>query len=331
MTYFYHSVVDSPHTPRDMEADTTQAALLTVLAEFWGGNSIAVPSAAIVEVMGLLGVSEAAVRAAISRLGKKGTLDVQKNGRRTSYRLSDEVFASIPASELLTLNFGARDAAWDGEWTVVVFSVPEDQRDRRQLLREWLRWLGFGPVRDGVWISPHADVEFTHNALSGVLPIDGLVLKSSQIVGEIDPEVVWSLGGVRAHYDDFIETFRPYVYRLRAGTVAPIEALHTAISILGRWRAFPTIDPDLPVAAMPADWRRREARRVFTTVYDSILPLAAEALRTVVSRYDTEAAAAVRVLSIDEAVEEYTRRLPAKPLERDIYSIAPRKLRQAVA
>jgi phenylacetic acid degradation operon negative regulatory protein len=312
MTYFYHSVVDSPHMPREMEADTTQAAILTLFAEFWAGNSATVPSAAIVDIMALLGISEAAVRAAMSRLGKKGTLDAEKY-------------------ELLTLNFGARDAAWNGEWTVVVFSLPESQRDRRQLLREWLRWLGFGPVRDGVWISPHADVEFTHKALSGILPSDGLVLKSSHIVGNIDPETVWSLASVREHYDEFIETFRPFVYRLRAGTVAPVEALHTAISILGRWRAFPTIDPDLPAAAMPADWRRHEARRIFTNVYDGVLPLAAEAVRAVVRRYDADVAAAIRVLKVDDAVEEYTTRLPTKPRERDIYSIVPGKLRQAVA
>ena len=150
MTYFYHSVVDSPHLPRDLSHDSTQNAVVTLLGEFWRYSpSLSVPSAALVDLLASMDVSAPAARAALSRLSRKGTLDVSRSGRNTGYSLSPAVAATIPASEMLTMTFGQHDREWDGDWTVIVFSIPETQRDQRQALRDWLRWLGFGPARDG--------------------------------------------------------------------------------------------------------------------------------------------------------------------------------------
>lgn len=55
---------------------------------------------------------------------------------------------------LRLLTFGASTPSWDGEWTVVMFTVPEDQRDTRRALRDGLRLLHFGMLFDAVWVSP---------------------------------------------------------------------------------------------------------------------------------------------------------------------------------
>lgn len=306
MTYFYHAVVDSPHLPRDLESDSAQSALITVLGELWPSDApAAIPSSALVAILGRIGVSEAAVRAAFSRMHRKGTLDVIKDGRQTLYRLSHDVTDSIRASEVLTMGFGATTRDWNGEWTVVVFSMPETQRDRRKALREWLRWLGFGPVRDGVWISPHADIELTERALQNVLPEDGLVFRSAHVVGQVRPAEVWPLEEIAGRYRDFVERFRPVVYDLRAGLVPPVEAMRLWISVLGAWRAFPTVDPDLPAAALPVDWPRAEARRMFEAVHDATGPSVAAFIRTALRDVAPEAASAVRALSVAEALEVY--------------------------
>jgi phenylacetic acid degradation operon negative regulatory protein len=139
VTYFYHSVVDSPHLPRDLSHDSTQNAVVTLLGEFWRYSpSLSVPSAALVDLLASMDVSAPAARAALSRLSRKGTLDVSRSGRNTGYSLSPAVAATIPASEMLTMTFGQHDREWDGDWTVIVFSIPETQRDQRQALRDWL-------------------------------------------------------------------------------------------------------------------------------------------------------------------------------------------------
>lgn len=304
MTYFYHSVVDSPHLPRDLGHDSTQNMVVTLLGEFWRYSpSLTVPSAALVDLLASMDVTSAAARAALSRLLRKGTLELSRSGRTTAYSLTPAVASTIPASEILTMTFGQSEREWDGEWTVIVFSIPETQRDLRQSLRDWLRWLGFGPARDGVWISPHSDLELTKSTLAGLLPPDGLIFRSAHMTGTVEPSEVWPLDEIRDLYRSFISELRPVVYRLRDGMVAPAEALGLSVSLLGRWRGFPTVDPDLPREYLPDDWPRREARRLFVEVYDACVAPAAEFVRSVVHRYDPAAAAAVQGLTVAGAIE----------------------------
>ena len=311
MTYFYHSVVDSPHLPRDLGHDSTQNMVVTILGEFWRYSpSLTIPSAALVDLMTSMDVSAAGARAALSRLLRKGTLEISRSGRTTAYSLTTAVAATIPASEILTMTFGQSEREWNGEWTVIVFSVPETQRDQRQVLRDWLRWLGFGPARDGVWISPHSDIDLTMTTLAGRLPPDGLIFRSAHMTGAIDPSEVWPLAEIRDQYREFIAELRPVVYRLRAGMVSPAEALKLSVSLVGRWRGFPTVDPDLPRQYLPEDWPRREARRLFVEVHDACLGPAAEHVRSVVRKYDPDAADAVQGLTVAEAIEFH--RTPAE-------------------
>lgn len=311
MTYFYHSVVDSPHLPRDLGHDSTQNMVVTLLGEFWRYSpSLTIPSAALVDLLTSMDVSAAGARAALSRLLRKGTLDISRTGRTTAYSLTPAVAATVPASEILTMTFGQSERTWDGEWTVIVFSIPETQRDLRQALREWLRWLGFGPARDGVWISPHSDLELTKNTLAGLLPPDGLIFRSAHMTGTIEPSEVWPLAEIRDQYRKFISELRPVVYRLRAGMVGPAEALKLSVSLVGRWRGFPTVDPDLPREYLPDDWPRREARRLFVEVHDACVAPATEHVRAIVRKYDPAAADLAQGLTVAEAIEFH--RTPAE-------------------
>ncbi|MBM7470758.1 PaaX family transcriptional regulator [Subtercola frigoramans] len=306
MTYFYHSVVDSPLLPREIESESAPSLMLLLIGEFWRYSpELTIPSAALVELVRPLGVSAEAARASLSRLSRRGTLEVSRSGRRTSYALSPEVAATVPVSERLTMAFGREERLWDGEWTVVVFSLSEQERDRRQRLREWLRWLGFGPARDGVWVSPHADVSLVESSLVDFLPSDGLIFRSSHMVGDVNEHELWPLGEIREMYLTFISDLRQFVYRLRAGEVAPAEALKIALLVLGRWRGFPTVDPDLPAQYLPSDWPRREARRLFVSVYDACVPLANQYVRDVLMKYDPELARTTGALTVEEALEHY--------------------------
>jgi phenylacetic acid degradation operon negative regulatory protein len=309
VTYFYHSVVDSPHLPRDLEHESAPSLVLLLIGEFWRYTpQLEIPSAALVDLLAPLGVSAEAARAALSRLSRRGTLRVSRAGRNTSYSLSPEVAATVPISERLTMSFGRDERSWNGEWTVVVFSLSEQERDRRQRLREWLRWLGFGPARDGVWVSPHADVALTESSLAAHLPDDGLIFRSSHMIGDLNPQEVWPLEDLRLVYNEFISDLREIVYRLRAGSVSPAEALRIGLVVLGRWRGFPTVDPDLPSDYLPSDWPRREARRLFVTVYDSCVPLANQYVRTTLAAYDPELAETAGALTVEQALAHYAGR-----------------------
>lgn len=318
MTYYYHALADSPYLPRDIGSDSAQRSIMTLLGELWpAGEAPWVPSAAIVELTSALGCSEVAARGALSRMQRKGALSMSREGRRTLYKLDDEVSKSIPVSELVTLGFGSGDHEWDGEWTVVVYSLPESQRERRPVVREWLRWLGFGPIRDGVWVSPRSDFELTKRVVANLLPEDGVLMRCTDLLGTVDYEEVWSLSEVRSSYNAFIDEFQKYVFALREGTISPIEGLQLWFNVLAKWRAFPAIDPDLPRGALPPDWPQREARRLFVTIYDESALLAELAVRSILEKYSPEAADSARVLSVERALTEYAALAGDIPYERN--------------
>lgn len=327
MTYYHHSIVDSPHLPRDLAVDSTQSLLVMMLGEFWPHQDPPwIPSAAVVEIMGHLGATEAATRAAMSRLGQRGTLVAQRQGRRTSCKLSAEVLATIPASEHLTMTFGATAPPWSGEWTMVIFSIPDDQRDRRDMLRAWLRWFGFGPWRDGVWLSPSADIGPVLESIADLFPQDGLIIRTREVVGSIDPATVWKLEEIRSGYTAFLERFRPEIYRFRAGDVAPVEALSLMLRLIGWWRRFPAMDPNLPSCMLPADWPTSEARRIFIGLYDAGMPVAARMVARVVARHDASAAEAVIAEGYQAKLQRLTERMPSvENRELDVIRLGPRR------
>ena len=47
-----------------------------------------------------------------------------------------------------------RQKRWDGLWRVVVFDIPENQHHTRDIVRGWLKRLGFARLQQSVWIIP---------------------------------------------------------------------------------------------------------------------------------------------------------------------------------
>ncbi|MEK7191947.1 MAG: hypothetical protein AAB646_00310 [Patescibacteria group bacterium] len=44
---------------------------------------------------------------------------------------------------------------WDGKWRMVIFDIPDYQKKARDALRKKLRFLGFYPIQESVFITPH--------------------------------------------------------------------------------------------------------------------------------------------------------------------------------
>ena len=128
--------------------------LLTLLGDYWWQRTEPLPSAAIVALLAEFGVSDSAARAALSRLTRNGLLVTSKSGRRTFSRLSSRAATILDDGARRIFSFGAANQPWDGMWSLVAFSIPEDNRAARDALRKQLRWRGFAPLYDGLWVSP---------------------------------------------------------------------------------------------------------------------------------------------------------------------------------
>jgi phenylacetic acid degradation operon negative regulatory protein len=299
--------VPQPWTTPGPVAQRPPRLLLTLLGDYWWQRTESLPSAAIVGLLAEFGVSDSAARAALSRLTRNGLLVTSRSGRRTFVRLSRRAADVLDDGGRRIFSFGATPAPWDGMWSLVAFSIPEEHRSARDELRKELRWLGFAPLYDGLWVCPrdHAgDVmarlkdlgistatAFRATALPAVTAVGaaGAGAETTLVAADI-PARAWDLAGLRDRYQEFTEFAGLLRDQTVAGEITTADALVARTRVMNEWRAFPAMDPDLPYELLPPAWPRAAARDLFITCYDLLGPLAARRVRQIIARYSPELA-----------------------------------------
>ena len=267
--------------------------LLTLLGDYWWQRTDPLPSAAIVALLAEFGISDSAARAALSRLTRTGLLVTSRDGRRTFVRLSARAADVLDDGARRIFSFGAAAASWDGIWSLVAFSIPEDNRALRDDLRKALRWLGFAPLYDGLWGAPRdrAAEVMARLAELGITTATAFRATAMPGLGVADiPARAWDLYGLCARYEEFIAFARPLRDSTAAGEISPTDALVARTRVMNSWRAFPAADPDLPDELLPPAWPRAAARELFIDCYDLLGPLAARRVRQIIARYSPELA-----------------------------------------
>jgi phenylacetic acid degradation operon negative regulatory protein len=262
--------------------------LLTLLGDYWWRRTEPLPSAALVALLAEFGVSDSAARAALSRLTRNQLLVTSKSGRRTVVRLSKRAARILDDGGHQIFSFGQTSQPWDGMWSLVAFSIPEHNRAARDSLRKQLRWLGFAPLYDGLWVSPRDRAIEVIGQLAELGITTATAFRAATVPGVSPdglPQRGWDLDTLRARYDSFIDHAQQLRERTLAGRVSPVAALVARTRVMDEWRAFPGLDPDLPDELLPAAWPRASARELFTTTYDLLGPLASHRVRQIIARY----------------------------------------------
>jgi phenylacetic acid degradation operon negative regulatory protein len=242
-----------PTQPQDLALTLLGAYVLPHPREVWSGG--------LVELLGEFGFSRAAARVALARLVNRGLLERVREGRLVHYALSARSERLLRAGDRRILSLGSE--TWDGRWTVLWHWIPEERRMDRTRLGRRLRFLGFGQLQDGAWISPHArDAEV--DDLLAELGVDG---HAAVLVGEPGGgmgallERVWDLDELDARYRAFLDAFEGYAGRDDLGER---DAFLVRTSVVHWYRRFPTIDPGLPDGGAGP---RSRAAEVFDDVY----------------------------------------------------------------
>ncbi|MEP6815076.1 MAG: PaaX family transcriptional regulator C-terminal domain-containing protein [Marmoricola sp.] len=243
------------------------------------GNWLSV--AALISLMADLGVDSAAVRSSVSRLKKRGVLEAVRRDGQAGYTLSDEALAILREGDARIWS-RPRATPTDG-WLVVVFSVPESERENRHLLRSLLTRLGFGTAAPGVWLAPGT----LYDAALAALERQGLAsytefFRGSYLgVGDAATRIGqwWDLDALTKLYSDFDASYRPV---LGLGSPSPAVAFTTYVPMLTQWRRLPYLDPGLPLAHLPEHWSGIGAGEVFAELDARLRERAAEHARPVV-------------------------------------------------
>jgi phenylacetic acid degradation operon negative regulatory protein len=281
--------------PRFQVGFPPQHLLLALLADYWSGRDESLPSAALVDLLAEFDVNQSGARAALSRLSIRGLLVGTKDGRNTFYRVDDGFRHMLPYGPIHTRAFAKPKPDWDGMWTMVAFTVPEDQRRLRPMLRGRLQSLGFAPLYDGLWVSPHPPDHELDIALQIAPAQSCTVIRATELPmsTRLPVSSAWNHDELGKSYAEFIRTFRPVSKRLGSGRIGPTEALVTRTRATYRWFVFAVTDPDLPEALLPRHWPRAAAHDLFVSLVDGLAALATERVREIVSKYDRDLGALV--------------------------------------
>lgn len=265
----------------------------TLIADYTLPARAWLPSTAIVALLGEFGVATGAARTTISRLARRDVLEVSRHGRRSSYRLTQQAATGLWIGGGLIAAYTTQPDMWDGWWTLISFSVPEQESARRRALRNTLRGWGYAPLYDAVWISPRPLTPEARRDLTDTAPGSMSVFRAQHL--ELDRAVdrfpldAWDLVGIAEQYEDFIKRWSSLLPHIAAGRVVGAAAVRARTELMDTYRHFfPTLDPPLPAELLPPDWPRARAREVCITVYDGLAHQAQEYVRSVVACFTDE-------------------------------------------
>lgn len=271
-------------TPRVQAGPRPQHLLATILGEYLDSPDALLPSAAVVAVLGEFGISAGSARAALARLVRRGLVASRGSGRSATYHVRRDVIAHHRVVMRGFLSFGAVPRAWDGQWLVVSYSLPESGQAHRHAVRKALGERGFARLYDSVWVSPAPDPapvrDVLRDLLGGVADARWSVMRArfDDDPAAQGPQGAYDLEALGAAYRDFVAVHAGLRSEVRAGKVSPARALVARATLMDAWRTFADTDPDLPQELLPASWPRAQARETFLEVHTALGPLAQERL-----------------------------------------------------
>lgn len=295
--------VDSVRLPRRQSGSSPQGLAVTLIADYTLRAHAWLPTAAIVALLGESGVTAGAARTAISRLARRGVLEGSRQGRHSSYRLTGPAVVNLSIGGTSIAAFGTGPDPWDGAWTVIVFTMPKEEKTRRSSLRAQLRWRGYAPLYDGVWVSPHPLTRHEHAELVAVTPGATTAFRSRHLQFESDvtrdPVEAWDIAAIAKQYETFFQHWDPELPRIRAGDITGAAAVRARTEVMDTYRRFPALDP-LPIELMPPDWPRARAREVFLAVYDGLVEPAQDHVRSIAAHVDNGPRPDIRAHTVAE-------------------------------
>ncbi|MDE2571788.1 MAG: phenylacetic acid degradation operon negative regulatory protein PaaX [bacterium] len=229
-------------------------------------------------LMGEFGLSEQAVRAAVSRMARQRWLQARKIGNKSYYSLTE--MGRVRIDQTSPRIYHDLSEPWDGRWRILTYSIPEQQRSLRDRIRKELVFLGCAMLSPSVWLAPHDVFAQFREAAAALGIADRIDLFAAEYAGPHDDRSLvarcWDLPAIERAYRAFIDEYRPRLTRAQASQ--PLLADNLCFTerewLVHDYRKFLYLDPGLPDRVLPRPWPRAEAVAIFNDYYRLLLPAA---------------------------------------------------------
>ncbi|MFB7493655.1 PaaX family transcriptional regulator C-terminal domain-containing protein [Streptomyces sp. NPDC056161] len=250
-----------------------QSLMFSFLGIYVLDRDVALYSGSIIDVLGRLGVSEDAVRSTLSRMARRDLLTRHRRGRKAYFGLTERAIRVLRDGRRRVRDTGAVNEDWDGTWTVVAFSLPNDRVSTRHDLRSRLAWAGFASLQSGLWIAPG-----TKNLAESLAPLELGDHVTTLQARPMDPtdsadliRRAFDIEGIAARYREFLGQ-----WDTGASPAAADDDLACQIRLHTDWLQAVRWDPYLPAEHLPEQWPAIRAEQVFRLLDHRIAPGAAK-------------------------------------------------------
>lgn len=246
--------------------------LMGDLVRYYGGE---IWVGSLTRLLAEFGLSEPAVRQAVSRMSRQGWISARKVGNRSYYAMTDRGRARVDA--VTPRIYDPPATQWDGRWRMLAYTIPEIERGGRDALRKDLAVLGFAPLSAALFLSPLDALDAAREAArtNGVIDyIDTFVAESCG--PRSDRDIIarcWDVAAIAADYRTFTARLGEHE-RERATELSDAQAFVEREWLVHDYRKFIYRDPGLPLALLPSDWPARDASSCFRAAYDRLTPQA---------------------------------------------------------
>lgn len=236
--------------------------LVTVLGELVEPVGDPVWTAALLHVLTGMGFEDRAARQAIDRAGDAGWIEPTRFGRNVRWQLTPAGQKLIARGTERVQSLSTPPPQWDGDWLVLMVTLPGNRRAVRKRLYAALSWEGFGNPTPGVWLSPHTDRLADASAIIDELDLHDTTLAfvgPSARIGLDDATIVeraWDLAEVAASYEQLLSDFSER--RPTSGD----GLLFSHLALVNEWQRFPFLDPQLPDELL-GNWIGNRAATLF--------------------------------------------------------------------
>ena len=225
-----------------------RSALFDLFGDYLRPRGGRAPVAALVKLLGPLGIAPPAVRTAVSRMVRQGWLHPLRLASGPGYLLTPK--AARRLDEAATRIYRTGRFGWDGRFDLIVLHAPLPRRDAGRLA-----FLGYGSLGEQAWVAPRPadDVD----AMLGEAGVGYERFSASHAAGSAGAaEVVgraWDLDELGRAYEQFMTDLRPVVSAVN-GRSSDEEAYAARFQLVHAWRSFLFRDPQLPASLLPPRW-----------------------------------------------------------------------------